>query len=75
MKQRLARFCVRLAGVQRAIRHLMESALMLFAILQVMLDAHTHYFLLDFVPEHFQRLRESLSGELGLAAAFGCFFI
>jgi hypothetical protein len=34
-----------------------------------------HYFLLDLVPEHFQRLRESLSGELGLAAAFGCFFI
>jgi len=48
---------------------------MLRAILKVMLDAHTHYFLLDLVPEHFQRFLESLNGELGLAAAFGCFFI
>lgn len=66
---------MRLTGVQRAIRHLVVTAFMLFTVLRVMFDAHAHYFLLDFVPEHFQRLRESLSGELGLAAAFGCFFI
>jgi hypothetical protein len=34
-----------------------------------------HYDRLDFLPAHFQRLRESLSGLLGLRAAFGFFFI
>ena len=70
MKQRLARFCMGLTRVQRAIRHFMKAAFMLFAILQVMLDAHTHYFLLDFAPEHFQRFLDRLLGVLG---SF-CFF-
>lgn len=34
-----------------------------------------HYFLLDFVPAHFQRFRERRSGLFGFLAAFGCFFI
>ena len=31
-------------------------------------------YLFDFVPEHFQRLRERLSGEFGSLAAFGLRF-
>jgi hypothetical protein len=38
-------------------------------------SATWHYDLLDLVPEHFQRLRDNRSGELGSFAAFGCFFI
>jgi hypothetical protein len=33
--------------------------------------ASSHYLLLDLVPEHFQRLRDNLSGEFGSFAAFG----
>jgi hypothetical protein len=34
-------------------------------------SATWHYDLLDLVPEHFQRLRDNLSGELGSFAASG----
>lgn len=40
-----------------------------------LLLATWHYDLLDLVPEHFQRLRDKRSGELGSFAALGCFFI
>tara|TARA_R100001510_G_scaffold28974_1_gene25637 strand:- start:25 stop:213 length:189 start_codon:yes stop_codon:yes gene_type:complete len=32
-------------------------------------------YLRDFLPAHFQRLRDSLNGLFGLRAALGCFFI
>jgi hypothetical protein len=35
----------------------------------------THYDLRDFLPAHFQRLRDSLNGLFGFLAAFGFFFI
>jgi len=35
----------------------------------------SHQALLDFVPLHFHRFRDSRSGELGLFAAFGDRFI
>jgi hypothetical protein len=38
---------------------------MLLAIFRVMLNAHAHYFLLDFAPEHFQRFLDRLFGVLG----------
>jgi hypothetical protein len=32
-------------------------------------------YLRDFLPAHFQRLRDRRNGLFGLRAAFGCFFI
>jgi hypothetical protein len=39
-------------------------------IVNIFVQAH-----FDFFPTHFHLLRLSRSGEFGLAAAFGCFFI
>ena len=61
--------------MQRAVRHLVQAAFVLFAIFKVMLYTHPHYFFLDLVPEHFQRFLDSLNGELGSLAAAGCFCI
>ena len=36
---------------------------------------HLHGYLRDFLPAHFQRLRDRRNGLLGLRAALGCFFI
>ena len=36
---------------------------------------HLHGYLRDFLPTHFQRLRDRRNGLFGLRAALGCFFI
>ena len=71
MVQPLTAFAMNRTRVQRPVRHLVITALMLLAVLKVMLDAHTHYFFLDLVPEHFHRLRDNRSGEFGSFAALG----
>ena len=66
---------VRWGACGAGLPHLLFAALRNALPLCVNVAVQTHYAVLDFVPLHFHRFRDSRSGELGFAAAFGLLFI
>jgi len=70
-RERLIRWGACGAGLPHLLFRSLGNALPLC----VNVAVQAHYAVLDFVPLHFHRFRDSRSGELGFAAAFGLRFI